>query len=135
MSEQIYTGKVSGMKASNKWLASEDFIGLGDVQLVIAGVYQDSAEVMQDGKKKDFFSLAFEKTKKRMVINATNRRALAAAFGADTAAWVGRGVKIYVQDGIRNPAGGATVSGLRLRITADPELVRAKRDQMTGGDA
>jgi hypothetical protein len=134
MSAEPYTGKVSGMKTANKYLASEDFIGLGEVEVEIAGVYSEKDEVMQDGKKKDFFSIAFAKTQKRMVLNATNRRCLAAAFGADTTKWAGNKVKIYAQDGIRNPAGGEKVWGLRLKATPNPELAKARRNEMTGGN-
>jgi len=80
MSTQPFNGTVNQMKAANKFLASEDFIGRGEVELEISGVFQDTGEVMQDGKKKDFFSIGFQKTPKRMVLNATNRRALAYAF-------------------------------------------------------
>ncbi len=135
MSEKPYTGKVTGMKQASKFLASEDLIGLGERQVTIAGVYEHNGETMQDGRKKDLFSIAFEKTPKRMVLNATNRRTLAMAFGADVTAWVGKQVGLYVQDGVRNPAGGETVTGLRIRAKADPALIKAKRDSMTGGDA
>ena len=109
-------------------------MGLGEVELEISGVFQESEVVMQDGKKKDFFSIAFAKTQKRMVLNATNRRTLAAAFGADTKVWTGQKVKLYAQDGVRNPAGGASVWGLRIRAKADPSLTKAKRESMTGGE-
>ena len=133
MSEKPFTGKVSQMKTASKFLASEDFIGLGEVPLTVAGIYENDNEVMQDGKKKDFFSIGFEKTPKRMVLNATNRKTLAAAFGADVSKWIGQKVKVVVKDGIRNPAGGATVTGLRILATPDPELLKARRAEMTGG--
>jgi hypothetical protein len=133
MKAEPYKGKVSGMKTANTYLASEDFMGLGEVELEISGVFHESEVVMQDGKKKDFFSIAFAKTSKRMVLNATNRRALAAAFGADTKAWTGQKVKLFAQDGVRNPAGGASVWGLRIKAKPDPELAKARRAEMTGG--
>jgi len=40
------------------------------------------------------------------------------AFGADTKNWIGQKVVIFAQDGIRNPAGGATVHGLRIKTNA-----------------
>ena len=135
MSEKPFTGKVSQMKTDSRFLASEDFIGLGDVPVIISGVYQNADEVMQDGKKKSFHSIGFEKTPKRMVLNATNRKTLAAAFGSDTTNWIGKQVHIFVKDGIRNPAGGETVCGLRLKARPDPELLRAKRAEMIGGEA
>jgi len=135
MSEKLFTGKVSQMKTASRFLASEDFIGLGDVPVTISGVYENEAETMQDGKKKDFHSIGFEKTPKRMVLNATNRKTLAAAFGSDTTQWIGKKCHIFVKDGIRNPAGGETVCGLRLKAKPDPELLKAKRAEMIGGEA
>lgn len=135
MSEKPFTGKVSQMKQASKFLASEDFIGLGDVEVTISGVYENENEVMQDGKRKDFHSIGFNGKPKRMVLNATNRKTLAAAFGADTTNWVGKKVHIYVKDGVRNPAGGETVCGLRIKAKPDPELLRSKRQEMTGGEA
>lgn len=135
MSEKPYTGNVTGMKTASKFLASEDLIGLGEIQVEISGVFEHSDETMQDGKKKNLFSLAFKGKSKRMVLNATNRRTLAMAFGATVESWVGKKVGLYVQDNVRNPAGGAAVCGLRIRAAADPALVKAKRDAMTGGDS
>jgi hypothetical protein len=39
MSEKQFSGKVSQMKLDNKFLASEDFLGLGEIELVISGIY------------------------------------------------------------------------------------------------
>ena len=116
--EKEFTGKVSQMKTDNKFLASEDFIGLGEIELVISGIYEHENEVMQDGKKKDFFSVGFNGKPKRLILNATNRKALAMAFGADVKNWIGQKVVMFAQDGIRNPAGGATVHGLRIKTNA-----------------
>ena len=114
MSAQEFSGKVSQMKASAKWLASEDFIDLGEVEFEIAGVYQNAGETMQDGKKKDFFSIAFTKTPKQLVLNATNRKTLSAAFGAQVKNWIGKKVRIYAQDGVK-AIGGGTTTGLRIK--------------------
>ena len=74
MSQTAFTGKVSQMKPDAKWLASEDFIGLGEVEFEIAQIFVNSNEIMQDGKKKDFFSVGFVKTNKQLVLNSTNRK-------------------------------------------------------------
>lgn len=133
MSEKLYTGNVSGMKLASKFLSSEDLIGLGEVTLEISGVYEHQAETMQDGKKQDLFSISFEKTPKKMVLNATNRRVLAFAFGSVVTGWIGQKVTLYVADGIRNPKGGETVTGLRIKASPNPELIKSKRAAMTGG--
>jgi hypothetical protein len=48
MSQTAFTGKVSQMKPDARWLASEDFIGLGEVEFEIAQIFQNSGEIMQD---------------------------------------------------------------------------------------
>jgi hypothetical protein len=59
-----------------------------------------------------------------MILNATNRKALSSAFGADTKKWLGQKVTLYVQDGIRKPGGkhGETCTGLRIRAITNPIL-------------
>jgi len=132
MSEKLFSGTVSKMKGDSRFLASEDFIGLGDVKVIISGVYENTDEKMQDGKLKSFHSIGFNDKPKRMVLNATNRKTLAAAFGSDTRKWIGKEVHIFVKDGVRNPAGGETVCGLRIKAKPDPELLKAKRAEMNG---
>jgi hypothetical protein len=132
MSEKPYTGTVTGMKQASKFLASEDLIGAGEVTLEITGVFEHTGETMQDGRAKDLFSISFAKIPKRMVLNATNRRTLAMAFGKDVKNWSGKKVGVYVQDGIRNPKGGETVTGLRIKADPDPALLKARRESMTG---
>ena len=120
------------MKASSAFLASEDLLGLGEMEVIIEGVFEHNGETMQDGKKKDFFSIGFAKTTKKMVLNATNRKVLAACFGADTKNWINKKVSLFVKDGIRNPAGGETVCGLRIKAKPDADLLKANRAAMTG---
>ena len=117
------------MKSSSKFLASEDFIGLGEVEVTISGVFENADEVMQDGKKKDFFSVAFENTEKRLVLNATNRKSLSFAFGASTKNWIGKKILLWAQDGVK-AIGGGTTTGLRLK-SAEAET----NPLLKGGDA
>lgn len=135
MKSTPYTGKVSGMKTS-PWLASEDLLGVGPVKVKITGVIQNNDVEMDGGRKEAcLFSLAFNGIPKQMILNATNRRTLSAAFGADTKQWLEQSVELYVQDGIRKPGkGGGTTTGLRIRATPNPELAKARRAEMTGGD-
>lgn len=116
MKTEQYTGKVSGMKSS-PWLASEDLLGISPQQVVIAGVYKHEDVPMDGGRKeKLLFAIGFEKIPKQMILNATNRKALSKLFGADTKAWIGKTVTLFVQDGVRKPGGraGETCTGLRI---------------------
>jgi len=116
MSEEEYTGSVSDMKSS-EWLASSDIIGLGDVQVTIESVVK-STDVKMDGGRteKEIFSLKFKGKDKKMVLNATNRKTLAKMFSASVKKWKGQKVKLYVEDGVRNPKGGSPVQGLRIKF-------------------
>ena len=136
MNSTPYTGKVSGMKTS-PWLASEDLLGVGPVKVKVAAVVENTDVEMEGGRKEArLFSLAFGGIPKQMILNATNRRALSAAFGADTKQWIGQEIELYVQDGIRKPGkGGGTTTGLRISAKPNPELAKARRDAMTGGTA
>ena len=116
MSQTVFTGKVSQMKPDARWLASEDFIGLGEVEFEIAQIFTNVGETMQDGKKKDFFSISFVKTNKQLVLNATNRKTLSNAFGAKVNKWVGQKVRLFAQEGVKAIGGGVTTG---LRIKAD----------------
>jgi hypothetical protein len=116
MSQTAFTGKVSQMKPDARWLASEDFIGLGEVEFEISQIFQNSGEIMQDGRKKDFFSIGFVKTNKQLVLNATNRKTLSNAFGAKVEKWIGQKVRLFAQDGVKAVSGGVTTG---LRIKAD----------------
>jgi hypothetical protein len=116
MSQTAFTGKVSQMKPDARWLASEDFIGLGEVEFEIAQIFTNVGETMQDGKKKDFFSISFVKTNKQLVLNATNRKTLSNAFGAKVNKWVGQKVRLFAQEGVKAIGGGVTTG---LRIKAD----------------
>lgn len=136
MNSTPYTGKVSGMKTS-PWLASEDLLGVGPVKVKITSVVRNNDVEMEGGRKEaELFSLAFNGIPKQMILNATNRRTLSAAFGADTKQWIGAEIELYVQDGIRKPGkGGGTTTGLRINAKPNPELAKARRAEMTGGDA
>ena len=111
-----YTGSASAMSTS-PWLASEDLCDKGEMQLTIDGVFKNENVVMEGGvTEKVLFSLAFKGAVKQMCLNATNRKALQTMFGNDVPAWIGKVITVFVQDGIRNPKGGATVSGLRIKV-------------------
>lgn len=123
MKSEPFAGNVGQMKTDARWLASEDIIGLGEIKLTINGVVRNEDVPMDGGRKeKLLFSLRFDRSEKQMILNATNRKTLAAAFGADTKKWVGQEVVVYVLDGIRKPGGraGETTTGLRLRA-ANPK--------------
>lgn len=110
-----YEGRTAAMRTS-PWLAVENLDGLGDVPVKIAGVYKHTKVRMQDGKEQNqLFSLKFVGKELELPLNATNRKFLAERFGCEVKAWHGKEVVLYVQDGVKNPAGGKT-KGIRIKL-------------------
>ena len=115
MSTEQFTGRTAAMRVS-PWLASEDLDGLGDVPVEIEAVYLHRDAVMQDGRKQPtLYAVKFKGKERQMVLNATNRKTLAAAFSANVKEWSGKKIMLYVKDGVRNPAGGTT-KGIRVKV-------------------
>lgn len=100
------------------WLSSEDLLGSGkeSVEMEIEDVAASYNVKAQNGKvEAKVMSLKFTKAKKRMWLNATNIRTLTSAFGG-VDNWVGKKVNVYIEHGVRNPAGGSPVKGLRIKV-------------------
>lgn len=133
METKPYAGKVSGMKTS-PWLASEDLEGLGktggnvrgSVNVKISGVFRNENVTLDAGRvEKCLFSVSFHGVEKQMILNATNRKTLTRAFGADTKKWIGGEIELIAQDGIQKPGAkkGVMTTGLRF-VSASPEKSR-----------
>jgi hypothetical protein len=121
MKSEEFNGKVSQMKTKTAWLASEDFAGLGDVTVQIESIKRHTDVALDAGRKEpELFAVHFKGSEKGMILNATNRKTLSSAFGADTKNWIGQKVKIFVIDGVRKPGGkaGETTTGLRIKAVS-----------------
>ena len=113
---QPYTGSAAAMSTS-PWLASEDLIGRAPLDLVIEGVHKNEQVTMAGGKTEALlYSVSFVGASKQLVLNSTNRKMLQRAFGDKTPEWIGKTVTMDVESGIRNPSGGPTVTGLRIKV-------------------
>lgn len=112
---EAYTGTSGAMKKNSQWLSWEDIDGKGDIPVTIEGVYKHKDAIMKDGKKEpEVFTLKFTKGSKELVMNATNRRALATKFGADVTKWKGQNITLFVVDGVR--AFGGVTKGIRIKF-------------------
>lgn len=110
-----YTGRSAAMRTS-PWLAVENLDGLGDIKVTIEGVYQHTKVRMMDGKEQaKLFTLKFVGKELEMPLNATNRKTLVNKFGTAVKDWFGKEVVLYVQSGVKNPAGGAPTKGIRIK--------------------
>lgn len=109
-----FEGRSSEMKKDTPWLSSEDIDGLGDVAVVIEGVYRHADVEFDAGRKeKCVYSVAFKGAKKQLVLNSTNRKSLVEKYGVNVKDWIGKSCILWVKDGIR--LGRDTVKGIRIK--------------------
>jgi len=100
---------------TSPWLSCEDLDGIGEVKCEVEGVLAHRNATMQDGRKQPLlYAVKFKGKERQLVLNATNRKTLVALYGTDVKQWTGKTVTLFVQDGVRNPAGGKT-KGIRIR--------------------
>jgi hypothetical protein len=106
----------SALMRTSPWLAAENLDGLPDQTCEIEDVLLYKNVSMQDGRKKpQVFALKFKNKDMQLVLNATNRKRLVMLFGTITKEWRGKSVKLYVDDNVKNPSGGAPTKGIRIR--------------------
>lgn len=119
METESFAGRSAEMRKDTPWLASEDLMDLGKEPVVeIAGVFKHKNAVFDDGRKDTVYALAFKGGKKQLVLNATNRKRLVDMFGTTKVdQWIGKKIRLYVEDGVRKPGGarGETTRGIRVR--------------------
>jgi hypothetical protein len=123
MNSKTFSGTVSQMRNS-PWLASEDLLGLGEVEVKIESVHEHRNVKMDGGRTEPvIYALKYEGKDKQMILNATNRKALSHAFGAKTQGWIGQKVFLRAQPGIRKPGTkNETCCGLRIRAEGSKQL-------------
>ena len=103
----------------SKYLSSDDLNG----KAVKARISSLDQEQMRDGTTK--FVLSFDGRTKGLVLNKTNGKTLAVAFGKDSGGWMGKEIELF---SIPVDFQGRTVNGIRLRLpesvvttTGDPD--------------
>lgn len=120
-SKHPYRGSAGGMKDS-PYLASDDILDLripgqdpGTVITSIVDIFQATNLTFEGGRKKDKGWLLWVKNKdnKMLVLNATNRKILAKAYGSsDVTWWIGKRVKLWVDPNVK--LAGELVNGIRI---------------------
>ena len=105
-----------GVARDSIWLTNEDIPHDRDVGLTIEKVVMRKNMVMQGGREKPIgLSLRFVGKERELLLNATNRKVLAALFGNACESWFGKKVLLYVEPNVRRPDG---TSGPAVRIRA-----------------
>src|SRR5690606_13750846 len=97
-----FTG-LSGMLRTSPWLASEDLVGLGDIQVEIEDVLlYDEVAFDRGRKERNVPTLKLKGKAKQLVLRATaNRKALVKLFGSDTKKWRDQKITIYHDPDVR----------------------------------
>ncbi len=78
---------------ASEWLSGIDLAGR-TIAVEIAGVEEVTVPDPRTGKAIRKVAVAFRGAKKRLLLNATNAKALAKLFGLETDAWTGKRVLI-----------------------------------------
>lgn len=114
---KIFTG-LSGMLRTSPWLASEDLVGLGDINVEIEDVLlYDEIAFDRGRKEKNVPTLKLKGKAKQMVLRTScNRKALVRMFGSDTKNWRGKAIIIYHDPDVK--FGGKCVGGIRIKEQA-----------------
>ena len=110
------TFKVSETFAST-YLKGAELVGRAPLSLTIESAEIEVFDGLDGGDKRPKPVLTFFHTPKKMVLNRTNSMLLAAAFGDDTGAWIGKTIEVYAE---KIPFQGRIVDGLRVRIPVSP---------------
>lgn len=114
MKHEPFEGHASAMKKPSPWLASEDLLDRGDVEVTIAGCEKFTDVEFDAGRKEQvIYALCFEKTEKRLVLNSTNRKTLVNKFGANVQKWKGQKVTLWVDESVRMM--GKRTRGIRIK--------------------
>lgn len=115
-----------------------------DFTLQIKKVAGEKLKTAQTPKGKGKCVITFERAEKRFVVNASNCKNIALMYGDDYEVWIGKKITLYQGD-VRNPDGGGTVKGIKVRpkipagapepIAAQPvnEEMRAAQNAAFGG--
>lgn len=122
---EVYKGP-PGIARDSTWLTNEDLPHDADTVVTIEAILIRRNLKMQGGRDKPVgLSAKFVGKQRELLLNATNRKVLAALYGPNTGDWFGRRVALFVEQDVRRPDGSR---GPAVRI-------RAKRFETPVGGA
>lgn len=106
-----------GVLSESPWLTAETLPPNRDTVVTIEAVIRRANVTFERGgrteKKTGYGSLRFAGKDRELGLNATNRKILSALFGADTSAWYGKKIALYVDPNVS--AFGQVVPAVRIR--------------------
>lgn len=105
----------SGIARDSEWLTNEDIPHSKDTLVEIEAVKLYRQVKFQQGRtQENMLGLAFKGKRRRLLLNATNRKVLNSLFSTTTGKWSGHTIALYVQPGVRRPD-GSTGPAVRIR--------------------
>lgn len=119
----------SGIARDSVWLTNEDIPHDRDTVVTIESVQLRQNVKFQGGRTKpNALSLKFVGKSRELALNATNRKTLAALFQTnECAAWFGKRVALFVEQGVRRPD-GTTGPAVRIRAKRIEQAAAAQSD-------
>lgn len=132
---QDYKGP-SGIARDSNWLTNEDIPHDRDTAVTIESVVLRRNLKMQGGRPKEVaLSLKFVGKSRELMLNATNRKTLAALFKTnECAAWFSKKVLLYVEQDVRRPD-GTKGPAVRIRAKRVEQAPGPQEDNPTTNDA
>ncbi len=119
-----YKGPSGGLKQSTEWLSSENLPADQDTPVTIEKVLQVKGAKFAGGRTVDAGgALQFKGKERRLLLCTTNRKTLVRLFGADSSAWWGQPITLYIDHKVK--LAGKTVDGIRIR---DKKADKARSD-------
>jgi hypothetical protein len=115
MTSNRFEGSTSEMRKNVKptpWLASEDILSYVPLTVTIESCFFERGATFDAGRKEDVYTISFKGAKKKLVLNATNRKKLVSMFGTNVKEWFGKAVVLEVHQ-VRG-VGGGMVNGIRI---------------------
>lgn len=122
---EAYKGPCGILKDSN-WLSAETLPADRDTLVQIDAVIRRKTVKFKNETKHNYGSLRFKGAAKELGLNSTHIKVLKALFGADTSAWFGQWIALYVDPDVS--AFGQIVSAVRIRAKrVDPPAKSATK--------
>lgn len=116
--------------ADYRSMFDREYVGSWDLprgQDAIVVIREVKAATLTNGTKSNKKPvLFFEGKEKGMVCNKTNAKTVAALYGNDVTAWIGKPIALYVSE-TRDPSSGGNIDCIRIRPTA-PTPKRSAKD-------
>lgn len=95
-----------GIARDSVWLTNEDLPHDRDTVAVIEAILLRKKLTFQGGRDKaNGLSAKFQGKQRELLLNATNRKVLAALYGPNTGDWYGRTIALFVEQDVRRPDG------------------------------